>query len=618
MTHGQSQAAGTCSIIVLAVIAVHAALLALSARLHSPTVDEPIHLIAGLQHLRDGRFDFNRGNPPLVDSIAAIPSALVIDQFDKPRSWSNLENAIDFIAKQGERAYSYVIYARWCCIPFSAIGAWVCWLWARDLYGPLCGVMAAAAWCFCPMILGHGSIVSGDVASASLGVTATYLYWRWLCSATWMRAASAGVALGLAQLTKHVCLLFYFLWPLLWLIWRAPGWRAGERGSIRREIGQQIVVAFLGVYLTNVGYAFDGSFARWSSYEDQRHRVAASEAGPTSAATESWLSRALGPVPVPFPRDYVRGILEINDLFERPLPSYLCGDWKYGGWWYFYLVGLLVKLPLGTWAVYFLAVAVTIGSIGFRGTRYSSTRRNEATVLVCLVALGAFVSLATTLHMHVRYIMPVLPFACIWSSKVWRAVALGHRPVAVTAALLAAWGATTSLWAFPHHLAYFNELAGGSQDGHRYLIFSNLDWGQDLLFLKEWIANHGDQKPFHLAYFGSHDPRVAGIAYRPVPRSPGTLDERRSLAAPPTLSAGYYAVSASLLQGHAWTVPDGDGEWTYAGEFDYSYFQNHIPVARAGASIFIYEIAPEYGGNRVVNEADRSQVRSSIRLARNQ
>lgn len=46
---------------------------------------------------------------------------------------------------------------------------------------------------------------------------------------------------------------------------------------------------------------------------------------------------------------------------------------------------------------------------------------------------------------------------------------------------------TSSLTLFPHHLAYFNEIAGGPTNGHKHLLGSNLDWGQDLLFLRAWM-----------------------------------------------------------------------------------------------------------------------------------
>jgi hypothetical protein len=45
-------------------------------------------------------------------------------------------------------------------------------------------------------------------------------------------------------------------------------------------------------------------------------------------------------------------------------------------------------------------------------------------------------------------------------------------------------GAST-LASYPHQLSYFNELAGGPQNGSKHLLGSNLDWGQDLIFAEE-------------------------------------------------------------------------------------------------------------------------------------
>jgi hypothetical protein len=50
-------------------------------------------------------------------------------------------------------------------------------------------------------------------------------------------------------------------------------------------------------------------------------------------------------------------------------------------------------------------------------------------------------------------------------------------------ALLGTVGST--LWNYPHQLAYFNELAGGPYNGWRHLLGSSLDWGQDVVGLGE-------------------------------------------------------------------------------------------------------------------------------------
>ena len=56
------------------------------------------------------------------------------------------------------------------------------------------------------------------------------------------------------------------------------------------------------------------------------------------------------------------------------------------------------------------------------------------------------------------------------------------RVIVVATALLA-----STLSVYPHQLAYFNELAGGPENGHKHLLHSNLDWGQDLLLARTWM-----------------------------------------------------------------------------------------------------------------------------------
>lgn len=52
-------------------------------------------------------------------------------------------------------------------------------------------------------------------------------------------------------------------------------------------------------------------------------------------------------------------------------------------------------------------------------------------------------------------------------------------------ALLGTVGST--LGAYPHQLAYFNETAGGPERGWQQMLGSSVDWGQDLLFVRDWL-----------------------------------------------------------------------------------------------------------------------------------
>jgi hypothetical protein len=54
-----------------------------------------------------------------------------------------------------------------------------------------------------------------------------------------------------------------------------------------------------------------------------------------------------------------------------------------------------------------------------------------------------------------------------------------------------AWSVGSSLWYYPHSLSYFNELVGGPMGGPKHLLDSNIDWGQDLFYLKDWLDANG-------------------------------------------------------------------------------------------------------------------------------
>lgn len=56
---------------------IHTAILAYCAYVHSPTLNEPAHLVAGLTHWKFARFDVYNVNPPLIKMVAALPVMLV-------------------------------------------------------------------------------------------------------------------------------------------------------------------------------------------------------------------------------------------------------------------------------------------------------------------------------------------------------------------------------------------------------------------------------------------------------------------------------------------------------------------------------------------------------------
>ena len=117
-------------------------------------------------------------NPPLVRLVAALPSTIVGYTAD----WSGFYEHVgtrpefdmgeDVVAANGRQSMLHFRLARWACIPFSLLGAWICFAWARDLFGHAAGIFAVSLWCFSPMVLGHASMIAPDAHATSLGLAA--------------------------------------------------------------------------------------------------------------------------------------------------------------------------------------------------------------------------------------------------------------------------------------------------------------------------------------------------------------------------------------------------------------------------------------------------------------
>ncbi len=574
----------------IAILGIHAGLLCYSVSRHAPTVDEPFHLAAGIRHWQDGRFDVDQGNPPLVGTVAAIPALLADPAID----WTHLSDdplvGTDFMRVNGQHAFTVMALGQYGCVVFSLLGAWFSYLWASELYGRPCGLVAMLLWSFDPNILGNGHLITGDVPATAIGLAAFYFFWKWLKQPFADRAMLAGLALGLAELTKYVWVLLYLLGPLLCLAWHWAERDVAMRGKKARRLLHLALMAIVSVYVVNLGYAFISPFKPLDRFHVGRRLVDQSSIWETRLGLpKSWrISQRLPSLPVPYPEDYILGLDGISTVRDYREPTYLRGRLQAGGWWLFYPYAMMIKLPLGTLMLFVLS-GVMLMQKRFR----PGSPATETFLVLAVLGILAFVT-CSGVGQRMRYVLPALPLLYVWASKVGQAFSAkgGLVAWAVAGCLVASVG--SSLWSYPHSLAYFNEAIGGPHEGHHHLIDANLDWGQDLFYLKQWLHEHPEARPIQLAYFGRCDPSFAGIDYTLPSRGPGRPDDWRlspDLFGP---RPGWYAVSVNFLRGlFPWDAPTGYGDIEVAQITDYQYFRLFRPVASAGYSIYIYHLEEE-------------------------
>jgi hypothetical protein len=614
---------------------------------------------AGLSHWKFGRFDLYSVNPPLVRTLAAAPVYMLgNDRVDWSlyRSDPSMRSEV-FLGRQmielgGEDAVDDIFMARLALIPVALLGGLLCFFWARDLFGPKAGLVALGIWVFSPNVLAYGSLITPDLASAVAMLAAAYVFWRWQREPTWPWAMLLASTLAVAMLTKSVWLL---LPPLFMIIWGLRGaWYVGvamrkrmrqtEPGGHRTlpsvsnariptnlqpgvGFAQLGVACLLSFVFTNAFYGFERSFYQLEGFSfvsrsfagpPSEHQLEELRPDPDCPECEErgrlragipgnrFASSLLGKIPVPLPAAYLQGIdLQFRDFergyYDANWMSFLFGNWRQGGWWYYYLVGLFVKVPIPVWGLLLASLVL--------GCQNATKHAVQWTGLACLCApaivLLILVSSATGVNRYVRYALPVLPVLFIGASQLAERIRPGNLTNGWSRRL--AWGffgmcggwlIASTLWYSPHYLSYFNEAAGGPSRGHLILSDSNVDWGQDLLYLKKWMQSEPleSTRELHLAYFGSYNPKAIGIDFElPQPLDPQAAEypaEAQRWYGP---TPGLHIVSKNFVIGSTMPVPTETTSLHFA-HFDFppfGYFSEFDPVDCIGHSMFVYRLSLE-------------------------
>jgi len=441
----------------------------------------------------------------------------------------------------------------------AALLGFLVFVWASQLYGWPAGLAALAMFAFSPAMLAHGHLVTLDMSGA-LGFTVTaYATWRLLERPRARSAIATGAAIGVATLLK----LSGFVMAGVVVACVVVSMSADRRDRTRPgPVGWFSLLGLAGIVtlvVINAGYGFDGTMALLSSAKlDPK--------GTLAGIASSWPHLRL-----PLPRSFLEGLDMVLEVGKEKEPSYfLAGELSSEGWWYYHLAAFALKTPIPLVAAsVFACVAWLVG----RGRG-----RREYCVFFPVLLIFVSNSLFNSLQIGVRHVLPVYPLLFVGASP-WIVAPFRLRRSSIAAKLATALVCIGALWFLagtlrvaPRYLQYFNEIAGGPEGGHRWLIDSNIDWGQDLIRLHEYIEREG-LEGVYLAYFGRVDPRVYGIRFAPLERG---------------RSHGVAVVSATFLMGrpYFWYL-GGRMRWVPSGT--YTWLQDLEPIARVGA-MFVYRL----------------------------
>jgi len=537
-------------------------------------MDEPEHLVAGYAALKLGDYRMGAEHPPFLRMWAALPLVLASSNIkfntNSPRWLAGDEYpfAHQFLYQDND-ADRLLFRARFMIALLGVLLGVLLFSWARELSGFWPATIVLGLYCVEPNLVAHSGLVTTDLGATCFIFGAVYFAWRTARELSPGNLIGLAVFFALAQVSKYSALL---LGPVLLalLLVRALSaapwpWRSGRPKPLTGWRPKVVLVVAIVGGLLALSYG-----AIWAGYD---FRYAPSEAGvfaiTAGAEHRPHLMRFVQWIQQHhlLPNASIHGFASV---LARQHPAYLCGKVGPQGWWYYFPLAFLIKTPLAL-------LVMSLGGLTWCIFRWGKVHP-DALFMVGPPVFYFGTAVVSHVNIGLRHILVIYPFILLWAG--WTITAL-LAPTATRSwfpwrrfalIVLCAGQLAEFVAIYPHCLAFFNIAVGGPRHGADYLVDSNLDWGQDLKLLKQWMMqNH--VRHINLSYFGHADPAYYGIEDTPLPGAPFFDQER--IAAPRL--PGYVAVSATNLR----CSYTGGSSW-------YAPLQARTPVVVLGYSIYVY------------------------------
>ncbi len=390
--------------------------------------------------------------------------------------------------------------------------------WARTAFGRPAGLIALGLVLVDPTLLAHGRLATTDAGIACFGVASLYSAWRWTRVGRWRWALACGVLSGATLLTKASGPLWLACAGLLLAGGVVRRRRIESLSTTVPQVGATVAVAFL---------------ILWAAYGF--HWEPLGETGLSVPAPAYWRSAF-----------YLTGYESV---------SFALGERQMQSWWWYFPLSFLIKNPLPMLLLWFTGMAVLLLGLplGKPARLWGTTHSRLAlATLTFFPAVYFTVAIAQGMNIGYRHILPVHPLLHIAAAGGLAALCRGRALVWRWAlAGCGVWCAMATLRMYPNEIAFFSALIGGPTEGYRYLVDSNLDWGQDAYVLAQYLAEHPDVR---------HEPPSTKLS--PAP--------------------GRYIIGASALQGVG-----------CADIHAYEWFRHTEPVEQVNYSLLVYDV-PEF------------------------
>lgn len=355
-----------------------------------------------------------------------------------------------------------IFYARLLMAVFAVLFGFFIFKYAEQKFGVPSGLIALYLFTFCPNIIAFSCFIVPDILVAFFIFFGFCTYEKSFEKISDIKKMLfSGLIFGLALLSKYTGVFLipiYILLGLKKIIF--------EKLEIKHFIRQFLVVCAVGLFVLNLGYKFTGSFKPLTEFSFE-----------SKFFTKLSEIPVLSKIPLPVPAPFVYGFDIQKHISEVGHPTFLVGERSIRGWWYYFIIAFLIKIPIPFLILLLVAIF------------YKPKEKFNLAIAVLTLTLP-FV-LFTNSNPGLRYLIPIFPFLFIYAADL-----INIKKKVFTAGIwfLLGWFFVESILIHPHYIAYFNQIAGGPKNGYKYLADSNIDWGQDRFLVLKYLKQNPEVK----------------------------------------------------------------------------------------------------------------------------
>ena len=480
---------------------------AFSASTDSVTIDEIPHISAGYSYLTSHKMLLNLEHPPLAKILSAIPLTALNLSTPSPDAVAEEVRSgglpawmiqwkwgYQFFFNQEIGPETLVFLARIPMVLLLVLAAWFVYLLGKEIFGPKAGLAALLLFSFSPSFLAHGRLVTTDVAATFGFVSTLYFLYRYLLKGQKRKdLILTGLFLGIANLLKFSGL---FLYPIIGILAFLVFTKSRNLWLAFKEAFKASVPVFLlGLLVTISGYYL--IFTKDVCCHDPRLDSLLLSDYHQYVGEAVSIADSLGARPI---LNYFIGVGSTAMRVSFGNSPFILGSASNSAWLYFFPLSFLFKEPLPTVLGSLLALWFVLDSF------IKKRNRTQVLVLIVPVLIYSLSAVLSKFNLGIRHILPAFPFLYILiGGAVFSLLPRFRRAVWVIAPLLL-WLVFGTLFSFPNYLAYFNEIQPLiGLEKHEIFVDSNLEWGQNLIRLADFVKEKNIKK-IKINYWFDADP----------------------------------------------------------------------------------------------------------------